>query len=149
GEPRGSAGLRLQRPLRPAADLHHAAQPRLHRPSRAGGAAELGGPRVHQVPRAVARAALALLACVLCGCPTRAVQRPPAPRPEVALPPPHAEPELVGKTHVVKPGETLWRISRMYEVEVAELKLANGIDDVTQLEVGRTLLIPGAVEPEQ
>lgn len=92
---------------------------------------------------------MALIACVLCGCPTRAVQRPPPPRPEVALPPPHAEPELVGKTHVVKPGETLWRISRMYEVEVAELKLANGIDDVTQLEVGRTLFIPGAPEPEQ
>ncbi len=92
--------------------------------------------------RALARAALALLAVTLSACPSRTVQRQPDP-----LPPAHAEPELVGKTHVVKPGETLWRISRMYGVEVSELTLANGISDVTQLEAGRTLFIPGAPEP--
>ncbi len=48
--------------------------------------------------------------------------------------------------HVVEPGQTLWRIARAYDVPLEELKKVNGIDDVTELEVGRMLVVPGATE---
>ncbi|MFN7133458.1 MAG: peptidoglycan DD-metalloendopeptidase family protein [Myxococcales bacterium] len=85
-------------------------------------------------------AALTTVALLLAGCPTTAVRRAPP------VPPAHPEPELVGRTHVVQPGETLWRISRTYGVSVDELVLVNGISDATQLEAGRRLFIPGAAE---
>lgn len=97
------------------------------------------------MPRAVARIVAVLFALALAGCPARTVP----PRPEPKLPPPHPEPELVGRTHVVQPGETLWRISRTYGVTVEELTLANGITDVTQVEAGRTLFIPGPPAPKK
>jgi N-acetyl-anhydromuramyl-L-alanine amidase AmpD len=46
--------------------------------------------------------------------------------------------------HTVAPGETLWRIGKMYEVDVEELKKANNIRNVRKLEIGQRLLIPGA-----
>ena len=55
-----------------------------------------------------------------------------------------AEPDEV--FHVVEPGQTLWRIARAYDVPLEELKRVNGIDDVTELEVGQMLVVPGATE---
>jgi len=49
-----------------------------------------------------------------------------------------------GARHVVRPGETLWRIARAYSVPVADLQRANDLSDPTQLEAGMRLLIPGA-----
>jgi len=49
-----------------------------------------------------------------------------------------------GVTHVVRPGENLYRISRYYGVELDQVIRANHIRDVTALEVGRQLFIPGA-----
>jgi lipoprotein NlpD len=49
-----------------------------------------------------------------------------------------------GIHHRVQPGETLWRIARTYGVTVDELQRANGLSDPAQLEVGATLLVPGA-----
>ena len=46
--------------------------------------------------------------------------------------------------HVVRPGETLWRIARAYSVPIADLQQANGLSDPTQIEAGTTLRIPGA-----
>lgn len=45
--------------------------------------------------------------------------------------------------HTVVKGETLYRISKKYGVSVSELMRANSISDVTQLEVGQNLVIPG------
>jgi lipoprotein NlpD len=48
-----------------------------------------------------------------------------------------------GIRHVVRPGETLWRIARAYSVAVADLQRANGLADPTLVEAGTTLRIPG------
>lgn len=47
-------------------------------------------------------------------------------------------------THTVQAGETLYRVSRTYNISVDELKRANNIQDVTSLSVGARLVIPGA-----
>jgi murein DD-endopeptidase MepM/ murein hydrolase activator NlpD len=47
-------------------------------------------------------------------------------------------------THVVRPGENLYRISKHYGVTVEEIQEANRIEDVTQLRVGQRLAIPGS-----
>lgn len=46
--------------------------------------------------------------------------------------------------HRVRPGETLYRISKAYGVPVSELVAANDIDDPSRIEVGQELRIPGA-----
>ncbi len=82
----------------------------------------------------------------------------PPPAPVASLPepwdaePPRVEPapaahEPVGVYHVVTPGQTLWRIARAYGVRLDELAAANGIADVTAVEVGTTLFVPGARSP--
>jgi lipoprotein YgeR len=53
--------------------------------------------------------------------------------------------ESVGLRHKVKRGETLWRISRIYGVDVDSIAGANNIQDARQLEVGQSLIIPGGV----
>jgi len=45
---------------------------------------------------------------------------------------------------VVKPGETLWRIARAYQVRVEDLSIANHLADSAVLTVGQELFIPGA-----
>lgn len=44
--------------------------------------------------------------------------------------------------HKVKKGETLWRISKKYDVPLEELAKVNNIKDVTQIKEGQTLIIP-------
>jgi murein DD-endopeptidase MepM/ murein hydrolase activator NlpD len=56
-------------------------------------------------------------------------------------------PEGGGVTHVVQPGETLYRISLYYEVEIDSVIRANGVDDVTDVSVGTQLWIPNARHP--
>jgi septal ring factor EnvC (AmiA/AmiB activator) len=46
--------------------------------------------------------------------------------------------------HVVKPGENLFRIGKVYGISHEELARANGIRDTTQVRVGQRILIPGA-----
>jgi lipoprotein NlpD len=87
---------------------------------------------------------LLLLCLAIAGCaaPRRApetVSRPPAPE---SLP----GDEPVGVLHLVRPGETLWRIARTYGVELQQLAAINGIDDPSRLQAGQQLFIPGAVE---
>ncbi len=50
-----------------------------------------------------------------------------------------------GVSHVVRPGENLYRISRYYGVPVPDVVRANGVRDVTNLTVGQRLWIPGAL----
>ena len=46
--------------------------------------------------------------------------------------------------HEVGPGETVWRISKMYDVPIEDIARVNNLADVTQLEKGQRLLIPNA-----
>lgn len=46
--------------------------------------------------------------------------------------------------HEVGPGETVWRISKMYDVEINDIVNANRLKDVSKLEKGQRLLIPDA-----
>ncbi len=52
-----------------------------------------------------------------------------------------------GTWHVVRPGETVWRISRHYGVSAEHVRRANEIRDVRAVAVGRRLWIPGARGP--
>ncbi|MFQ5416729.1 MAG: M23 family metallopeptidase [Myxococcota bacterium] len=49
-----------------------------------------------------------------------------------------------GPVHVLRPGENLYRLSRYYGVSIERIQRANDIDDVTELRVGRQIVIPGA-----
>ena len=49
-----------------------------------------------------------------------------------------------GIYHVVKAGETLYRIGRAYDVNYAELARVNRLRDPNQIHVGQKLFIPGA-----
>jgi len=48
-------------------------------------------------------------------------------------------------THVVAPGETLWRLSKMYDVKIEEIMRANRLRSPQELEMGQRLLIPQAL----
>ncbi len=49
-----------------------------------------------------------------------------------------------GVVHVIKPGETVYRLSRYYGVPVGAIVRANDIHDVSTVPVGARLVIPGA-----
>lgn len=44
--------------------------------------------------------------------------------------------------HVVKRGESLWKIAAMYHADITQITLANSLDDPGQLLVGEALVIP-------
>jgi murein DD-endopeptidase MepM/ murein hydrolase activator NlpD len=50
--------------------------------------------------------------------------------------------------HRVEKGQTLWRISRLYGMEVQELAGLNNIQDSAKLEIGQKLLIPAGRRPQ-
>jgi murein DD-endopeptidase MepM/ murein hydrolase activator NlpD len=99
------------------------------------------------VRRRLVAGALALAA--LAGCAAR--QRTPEEISGKRAPPfplssadPHVEPDLVGTTHVVQKGETVYRIAKAYDVDPRELMDANGISDPRTLSPGQELFVPGA-----
>ena len=49
-----------------------------------------------------------------------------------------------GVYHKVKPKETIWRIAKTYNVSVEDLVKANKISDISKVEKGQSILIPGA-----
>jgi LysM repeat protein len=49
-----------------------------------------------------------------------------------------------GSTHVVARGETLTSIAKMHKVGIDELQKFNHIENDRKLQIGQTLLIPGA-----
>jgi len=111
--------------------------------------------------------ALTVLALAGCAAP-RPIVRPPPPRPVAGTgegrPPPagapgkaqrplpvplaateyHEEPEVVGVVHLVRRGETIYRIARAYGVDQADLLEVNGIADPRQVATGTELFVPGA-----
>jgi murein DD-endopeptidase MepM/ murein hydrolase activator NlpD len=56
----------------------------------------------------------------------------------------HEEPEVVGVVHVVRKGETVYRIARAYGLAPADLLEENGIVDPKQVAIGTELFVPGA-----
>lgn len=46
------------------------------------------------------------------------------------------------RIHVVKSGDTLWRISQMYGISINQIAAANGLDNLNQLVLGEALVIP-------
>ena len=51
-----------------------------------------------------------------------------------------------GAIHRVQRGETLWSIAKRYRVSVDALVRENGISDISRIEVGQRLTIPGSGE---
>jgi len=47
--------------------------------------------------------------------------------------------------HIVAPGETLWRISKTYDVSIEDVMRANSLIQPNKLEMGQELLIPKAI----
>ena len=60
------------------------------------------------------------------------------------LPGGKASTPLRGTYHKVRPGETLWRIAKMYDVSVEDIVAANKIPNVALIEKNQLLFIPGA-----
>lgn len=46
------------------------------------------------------------------------------------------------KSHIVKPGESVWRIAKQYNLTEKDLMGANGISDPTKLRAGQVLKLP-------
>jgi murein DD-endopeptidase MepM/ murein hydrolase activator NlpD len=57
---------------------------------------------------------------------------------------PHPEPDVSGVTHVVRSGQTLYRIARTYGVDERELAELNDVERPEDLKTGQALFIPGA-----
>jgi murein DD-endopeptidase MepM/ murein hydrolase activator NlpD len=80
---------------------------------------------------------VSFLAFVVSGCASAPVTRPPktgeAPAPAVAA---------QGIRHEVKKGETLWRISKNYGVDLDTLVKANNLADAEEINAGQTIIIP-------
>ncbi len=51
------------------------------------------------------------------------------------------------KVHVLKEGETLWRVSKNYSINIDELCKYNKIDDVTKVKIGAEIKIPNGKTP--
>jgi murein DD-endopeptidase MepM/ murein hydrolase activator NlpD len=54
------------------------------------------------------------------------------------------EPWKKGVYHIIKKGQTLWRIARTYGVDLLLLAEVNAIEDPTYIKAGDALFIPGA-----
>ena len=69
------------------------------------------------------------------------------PMPPPAVPKPIPTPVVIPRQtigHVVAPGETLWRISKTYDVSIEDIMRANNLGANTTLEMGQCLTIPNA-----
>ncbi|MFA5177668.1 MAG: peptidoglycan DD-metalloendopeptidase family protein [Candidatus Omnitrophota bacterium] len=55
---------------------------------------------------------------------------------------------LAGTYHRIEKGQTLWKISRIYGVDLEELAKVNRISDATAIETGRQIFIPNRFKPQ-
>lgn len=56
---------------------------------------------------------------------------------------------LHGIYHEVKPGQTLWSIARAYRVDIQTLARVNKLSDITALDAGQKLYVPGATQQHE
>lgn len=75
----------------------------------------------------------------ICGCTTVPYVSPPALK---------ATAGMTGTYHRVEKGQTLWKISKIYGVDLDELALVNRIADSSSLEIGQQVFIPNRVKPQ-
>lgn len=61
---------------------------------------------------------------------------------------PRITPGTPGTYHRVERGQTLWRISKMYSVDLDEVARLNHISDASTIEQGQLLFIPTTRKPE-
>ena len=54
---------------------------------------------------------------------------------------------MPGIFHRVSPGQTLWKISKLYGVDLEELARVNRVTDTTAVEVGQQVFIPNRIAP--
>ncbi|MDD5116059.1 MAG: LysM peptidoglycan-binding domain-containing M23 family metallopeptidase [Candidatus Omnitrophica bacterium] len=54
---------------------------------------------------------------------------------------------VIGLRHRVEPKQTLWRISRMYNVDIDDILKANNLSEDTTIEIGQILIIPNRLKP--
>lgn len=74
------------------------------------------------------------------GCTSPSPRRAPPLPPQRTQAPPLPAPELI---HVVQRGETVYRLSKRYDVSVDAIVRRNGIRDVSSVPIGARLVIPG------
>ena len=55
---------------------------------------------------------------------------------------PLVSPDVPGIFHRIEKGQTLWRISKIYNVDLDEIIRINKISDVTNIEIGQLIFIP-------
>jgi LysM repeat protein len=81
---------------------------------------------------------------------TTAIPNPQGPAPANSLAPaapppaPEAAPAPAVRTHVVKKGDSLWKIAKAEGVSVGELSRANNLSKTSALKIGQKLTIPAA-----
>lgn len=67
--------------------------------------------------------------------------------PSVAPPPPAPPKGAEGKYHRIEKGQTLWKVSKIYNVDLDDLIALNHISDVTNIETGQLIFIPKTNTP--
>lgn len=92
-------------------------------------------------PGCVLLVALVAIGCGSARTPPATSPPPPAPGAQPVAETDRADPAPV-RTHTVQPGDTLWSLSRRYEVSVADFVSANALVDPNRLSVGERLIIP-------
>jgi len=63
-------------------------------------------------------------------------------------PPVSIPPNMPGKYHRMEKSETLWRLSKTYNIELDEIIKVNKITDVTNIEIGQLIFIPARPAPQ-
>ncbi|MEW6171196.1 MAG: N-acetylmuramoyl-L-alanine amidase [Candidatus Omnitrophota bacterium] len=86
---------------------------------------------------------IASLGIILSSCAIAPIKPPDYPVKEI-YPPPTVPTLRQDVFHSVAPGETLWRISKIYDVRMEDIARANNLKRVKELEMGQCLLIPQA-----
>ena len=62
---------------------------------------------------------------------------------------PAKQPVVKATTHLVREGDTLYRIARTYGVSFSELLRVNGFTDASMIRIGQTIRLPGEAEAAQ
>ncbi|MBN2484199.1 MAG: N-acetylmuramoyl-L-alanine amidase [Candidatus Omnitrophica bacterium] len=91
---------------------------------------------------------LSVLALTCASC-ARISPRPPvyAPKTYPAIPPPQEVPSArYDASHVVAPGETVWRLAKMYDVSMESIIEKNKLKKPDRLSIGQKLVIPQAAQ---